>query len=114
MISAMTEIPPIDVTGKTTLKQLAYLIKKAKVFVGGDTGPMHLAVAVDTPTIALMGPTDIRRNGPIGNGHIPLVVARDCAGCWDRKCSKGLDFLAIISPDEVYISLKKLMGRSTV
>ena len=109
MISAMTEIPPIDLTGKTTLKQLAYIIKKAKVFVGGDTGPMHLAVAVDTPTIALMGPTDIVRNGPLGDKHLPIIVPYDCAGCWQRACPKKIDCLAAITVEQVYQGIRNLM-----
>ena len=101
-ISTMTEIPPIDLTGKTNLKQLAYIIKKAKVFLGGDTGPMHLAVAVDTLTIALMGPTDILRNGPLGDKHLPIIVPYDCAGCWQRSCPKKIDCLSAITVDQVY------------
>jgi len=102
MISAITEIPAIDLTGKTNLKQLAYIIKKAKVFLGGDTGPMHLAVAVETPTIALMGPTDILRNGPLGDRHLPIIVPYDCAGCWQRSCPKKIDCLSAITVERVY------------
>ncbi|SFM05470.1 glycosyltransferase family 9 protein [Pelosinus propionicus] len=113
-ISSMTKIPPIDLTGKTTLKQLAYVIQKAQAFIGGDTGPMHLSTAVGTPTLALMGPTDPARNGPYGKGHEILITPRDCAGCWQRSCPKKLDCLDVITPETVHNQVKILLERREV
>jgi heptosyltransferase-1 len=101
-IMATAEIPPVDLTGKTSLKQLAYIITKAQAFVGGDTGPMHLAAALGTPVVAIHGPTDTIRNGPFGSGHKTLVAGHECAGCWKRKCPKDIDCLSVISVDDVY------------
>jgi lipopolysaccharide heptosyltransferase I len=56
------------------LRLLAALLRRAAVFVGGDTGPMHLAWGVGCPVVALFGPTDPRLNAPLGFGHI--VVRR--------------------------------------
>lgn len=55
-----------DLVGATTLLQLIALERRARFVVTGDTGPMHLAVAVGTPTLALFGPADPRRTGPYG------------------------------------------------
>lgn len=111
LISAITSIPPVDLTGKTTLKQLAYVIQKASAFVGGDTGPMHLSAAVGTPTVALMGPTDKIRNGPYGQESSAIVIPHDCAGCWQRRCPKKWDCLQSIPVDQIYdavqVRLKK-------
>ena len=112
LITAMTKIPPIDLTGKTTLKQLAYVIQKASVFVGGDTGPMHLSAAIGTPTVALMGPTDIIRNGPYRQQTSAIVAPRDCAGCWQRKCPKKWDCLQSISVDQVFEAVQARMKKS--
>jgi heptosyltransferase I len=108
-IAAGSTIPLVDITGKTSLKQLAYIIKQAKVLVGGDTGPMHLAAALATPVVALHGPTDIIRNGPYGQGHRALVTPRDCAGCWRRACPKGLDCLAEITVDAVHAAVNEVL-----
>lgn len=105
-ITAHTKIPPIDLTGKTTMKQLAYIIKKSQAFVGGDTGPMHLAVAVEAQVVTLFGPTDPNRNGPYGQLHKVLIAPVPCQGCWQRSCPKNMDCLASISPDEVYQALE--------
>lgn len=50
----------------TNLRELAWLLQKAEVVIGGDTGPLHLAAALGTKVIGLYGPTDPRRNGPYG------------------------------------------------
>lgn len=110
-MQAMMRIPPVNLIGKTTLKQLAYLIRRSKAFVGGDTGPMHLAAATGAPVVALYGPTDTNRNGPFGSGHKSIMIDRDCAGCWQRQCPKSMDCLAQISVVEVYNSLQAILGR---
>lgn len=109
-ISALAAGPPVDLTGRTSLKQLAHIIKNARALVGGDTGPMHLAAALATPVVALHGPTDTTRNGPYGSGHKALVTAYECAGCWRRACPKGLDCLAGIPVEAVQEALTAIMG----
>ena len=73
----------------STLKQFLALAGKAKLFLGGDTGPMHLAAAARTPIVALFGPTSARRNGPFAKDD--LVVERfdlDCrTDCYRRYCN---------------------------
>jgi lipopolysaccharide heptosyltransferase I len=54
------------------LRLLAALLRRAALFVGADTGPMHLAWAVGCPVIALFGPTDPRLNAPLGTGNVVL------------------------------------------
>lgn len=87
-IVAASNISPVDLIGKTTLKQLAHIIKGAKVFVGGDTGPMHLAVAGGTPVVAMFGPSDPDRNGPYQGKNKVLVAKRECVRCQKRACDE--------------------------
>lgn len=56
----------------TTLPELRILVEQASLFVGSDTGPLHLAAAVDTPCVAIFGPTNPARCGPYGREHISL------------------------------------------
>lgn len=102
----------IDLTGKTTLKELAYLIKNASFFVGGDTGPMHLAVAVQTTVIALFGPTDPKRNGPYGQGHIVLTIKDNCRQCWKRQCPNGKQCMAAIEVNQVMDAVQYLQSKT--
>lgn len=72
--------------GRTTLRELACLYKRAALVVTTDSGPMHLAAAVGTPVVALFGPTDPARTGPYGPGH--RVVRRElaCSPCLKKRC----------------------------
>ena len=56
----------------TSLVQLAALVRRARLFVGADTGPLHLAAAVGTPCVGLYGPWPATRHGPYGPQHIAL------------------------------------------
>ena len=72
-----------------TLKELWAAARYAKLFVGGDTGPMHIAAAAGAPVVALFGPTSARRNGPFAKDDV--IVERfdlDCrTDCYRRACS---------------------------
>jgi ADP-heptose:LPS heptosyltransferase len=68
----------------TTLTQLAALARRARLFLGSDTGPMHLAVAVGTPCVSLHGPTLAEHSGPYGPAHISLQRA-SLGGRFDPK-----------------------------
>ncbi|MFM7517442.1 MAG: glycosyltransferase family 9 protein [Pirellula sp.] len=61
---------------QTSLIELAEWVRRAKLFVGSDTGPMHLSVAVGTPTVALIGPMPAERVGPLGPGHATVQIER--------------------------------------
>jgi lipopolysaccharide heptosyltransferase I len=60
----------------TTLTQLAALARRARLFIGSDTGPLHLAAAVGATCVGLYGPMPAERNGPYGPQHIALQVRR--------------------------------------
>ena len=57
---------------KSSLTELIALTRRARLFIGGDTGPMHLAAALQVPVVAIFGPTDPARNGPYGTRSIVL------------------------------------------
>ena len=61
---------------RTSLLELAALCRRARLFVGSDTGPLHLAVAVGTPCVGLYGPMPAERNGPYGPEHVALQEMR--------------------------------------
>lgn len=80
-----------DLVGETTLPQLLSLCRRARLFVGCDTGPMHLAAAVGLPVVALFGPADPRRTGPwspSGSRHVVLRESPPCAPCNRKTCNQ--------------------------
>lgn len=72
--------------GKTDLKTLAAIYRRAQVVVTTDSGPMHLAAAVGTAVVALFGPTAPWRTGPYGQNHIVLRAGITCSPCFKKQC----------------------------
>jgi heptosyltransferase I len=71
----------------TTLQELVALCENAKLFVGGDTGPMHFAAAAGTPIVSIFGPTSSDRNGPFRREDVVVERRLPCRPCYERdKC----------------------------
>ncbi|MHA1833305.1 MAG: glycosyltransferase family 9 protein [Candidatus Baldrarchaeia archaeon] len=69
--------------GQFTLSETAAIIKKCKLFITNDSGPMHIAVAVKTPVIAIFGPTDPVKNAPYNIKHLCIVNKKSkCRPCY--------------------------------
>jgi heptosyltransferase-2 len=90
-IAAATASQPLNIAGKTTLLQLAAVLRKCDLLVSGDTGPLHLATAVGTRVLALFGAADPARTGPVGAGHRVLQAHNvTCVPCRSRECSNSI------------------------
>lgn len=102
------------------LGTLMALLRGAECIIGGDTGPLHLAVALGSPCVALFGPTDPARNGPYANSRIAPraantrnVVLRSTAACTTYGRSNTTDpSLLALSVDQVFDALKQVLGAS--
>jgi heptosyltransferase-1 len=90
------------------LGPLMALLKTADCVVGGDTGPLHLAVGLGTPVVALFGPTDPTRNGPFPPGDIVLRSAH-ASTTYSRSNQTDPSLLAL-SVDAVFDALKTRLG----
>ncbi|MBL8148903.1 MAG: lipopolysaccharide heptosyltransferase I [Blastocatellia bacterium] len=72
----------------TSLKQFVALSRRAALFIGGDTGPLHIAAACRTPIVGIYGPTEPIRNGPFDPLDISVGLDLECRpNCYRRKCS---------------------------
>jgi heptosyltransferase-3 len=93
----------VDLSGRTTIKQLAAISAASDLFLGVDTAPMHIAAAVGTPVVALFGPSGEAQWGPWGGQHIVLTKKMRCATCEYGMC-KGVEVrkcLEAITEEEV-------------
>ncbi len=81
-----TSLPTINLIGKTSILQLGALLERCEVCLTCDSGPMHIAAAVRTPTVALFGPTDPMRHRPYGVGHTVIEKPVWCRPCYKRSC----------------------------
>ncbi len=82
----LAKTDPLDTIGVFNLRELAVLLHQAKFYLGGDTGPMHLAVAVGTKVFAWFGPTSPAVHGPYQEGAVVFNLNLNCQPCNKRKC----------------------------
>lgn len=71
----------------SSLQQLVRLLQRADLFIGSDTGPMHLASALGTPVVALFGPKDPVQTGPYCSRSLVVTGHASCRPCPRRRCS---------------------------
>ena len=88
-IQALMREKSFNIAGKTSLTQLASILHVCQLFIGNDSGPMHLAAAVGIPTIGLYGPGDPGRFGPVGAQCQALRRKPDCPPCLGTTCRFG-------------------------
>lgn len=108
--------PAIDLTGKTTVSQLASLFRRCCLFISNDSGPVHIATAVGVPVVAIFGRSQpglgLRRWGPTGKDSIILHKDVGCQECLAHNCQKGFACLKAITVEEVLAAAKKTVERS--
>ncbi len=80
---------PINLVGKTRLREMVAMLAVADQVLCCDSGPMHIAAALGKPTVALFGPTDPARTGPYSAAARVLRVALPCSPCLRRTCPLG-------------------------
>ena len=81
-------LPVVNLIGKTDVLQLGALLEKCEVCLTSDSGPMHIAAAVGTPTVALFGPTSPVRHQPYGTGHTIIEKPVSCRPCYKQICHR--------------------------
>jgi heptosyltransferase-1 len=91
-----------------SVTELIALTRRARIFIGGDTGPLHLAAALRVPVVAIFGPTDPARNGPHGTRSVVLRSAESVTS-HARRADPDEGLLAIGS-DEVFTAANRLLG----
>jgi lipopolysaccharide heptosyltransferase I len=78
----------VNLAGETTLSELAALIRRATVCLTNDSGPMHLAVALERPVVSIFGPTDPVWVGPYRRSDAVVQAGLSCAPCYLRRLSR--------------------------
>ncbi|MFQ6079485.1 MAG: glycosyltransferase family 9 protein, partial [Thermodesulfobacteriota bacterium] len=93
-----------------SLKQLAEIFRRCSIYIGNDTGPMHIASLVKTPVVGIYGPTDPIVNAPYdGTSHIIVRKDLPCSPCRNRGC-KDVECMEAISSQDVFDAAKMLLG----
>ncbi len=113
-IQAQLTRPVVDLAGQTSLGVLAAVLQRAALVLGPDCGPLHLAVALGTPTVHLFGPSDPTRFGPYGppDRHLVVRAAVTCPACQRYGYTPDQDHphicMAAITPEMVLAAVRAL------
>lgn len=97
----------------TSLPELVELLRRARLVVAADTGPLHIACAVRTPVVGLYGPTDPARNGPFSPHDLVIRRAPRCAPCHRRQCPVHQRVMSEITAVEVLQTIDRRLARSS-
>ncbi|MFH1457585.1 MAG: lipopolysaccharide heptosyltransferase II [Candidatus Omnitrophota bacterium] len=108
LMNMMKSVKPINACAKTTVNQLACLIKKCSVFVSFDTSVLHVAAAVQAPFVALFGPTDPARHLPPAKNFVVIRKELSCGPCYKAKCRRR-ECMELITPEEVLEAVDRLL-----
>ena len=109
-IRQMAKSQPIIMAGRTTIKQFAAIARKSGLFVGNDSGAMHIASAVGAPVVALFGPSNPREWGPRGGPVEVLYKEIDCRSCFHPTCMRGEEnCMKLITVHEVLAAAQRLI-----
>ncbi|MBN2453901.1 MAG: glycosyltransferase [Candidatus Omnitrophica bacterium] len=110
-IARAAKSKPIVASGKTSISELAALMKRFRVFLTPDSAPMHIASAVGTPFVALFGPTDPARHVAVSKNCVILSKAKElkCGPCYKPECRKKVTCMRRITVDEVMDMVKSIL-----
>jgi len=113
-IAAGMHRAPIDLTGKTAINDLPALLSQCHLFIGNDSGAMHVAAAVGLPVVAVFGPTDPRGTAPV-TPRCSIVQERPyCSPCFLRRCPTDHRCMTRVTPDAVEAAARQWISSSEV
>lgn len=110
-VKALMRGQPLMLTGQTDLAQAVAVLSLVDALVSNDTGPAHIAAALERPTLVIFGPTDPRTTRPFSETAEIIVRPPDCAPCMLRDCPIDHRCLTAITPAEVFTRAGALMKR---
>ena len=97
-IAAELRRPPINLTGKTSIADLSALLSQCHLFVGNDSGAMHVAAAVGLPIVSVFGPTDPQGTSPVTPRATVVQQKPYCSPCFLRRCPTDHRCMTAITP----------------
>jgi heptosyltransferase II len=102
---------PVVLSGWTSIRELMSVIKRCRLFVTNDTGPMHIAAAFGVPVVAVFGPTDSRTTSPFGEAHQIVRQPVECSPCLLRECPIDHRCMTGVTVEQVYGAAAKQLHR---
>jgi len=104
-IASALQRPPIDLTGRTSIADLPALLSHCHLFLGNDSGAMHVAAAVGLPVVAVFGPTDPDGTAPVTPKATIVQQKPYCSPCFLRRCPTDHRCMTAVTPEMVELAL---------
>jgi lipopolysaccharide heptosyltransferase II len=99
-----------DLTGRTSLLELAAQLRRCQLLLTNDTGTMHLASFLGVLTVSIFGSTEPQLTGPLGDGHVVIRHHVECSPCFLRECPLDFRCMNAVTADEVVAAVEKGFG----
>jgi len=113
-IAAEMRQAPIDLTGKTAIADLPALLSQCHLFIGNDSGAMHVAAAVGLPIVAVFGPTDPLGTAPVTPRCSIVQQKPYCSPCFLRRCPTDHRCMMAITTDMVEAAARPWLSSAQV
>ena len=104
------EASATDLTGRTSLLELAEQLRRCRLLLTNDTGTMHLAAFLGVPTVAIFGSTEPQLTGPMGQGHAVLRHHVECSPCFLRECPLDFRCMKAVTVEEALAAVERVLG----
>jgi heptosyltransferase-2 len=111
-VAANMSSHPVILAGQTTLGQLMGLLKESDLLITNDSGPMHLAAALDVPQLAIFGSTSEVATGPLSNNATVIKHTVDCNPCFLRKCPTDFHCMKEIAVAQVLEAADRILEKN--
>jgi heptosyltransferase II len=99
-----------DLTGRTSLLELAAQLRRCRLLLTNDTGTMHLAAYLGVPTVAIFGSTEPQLTGPTGTGHVVIRHHVECSPCFLRECPLDFRCMKAVTVEEAVSAVEWVLG----
>ncbi len=109
-IAARMKTKPVSLIGQTTLEEFLAVLASADLFIGNDSGAMHLAAGLGLPQVCIFGPTDETGTGPLNPRAHLVKQPVSCSPCFLRRCPVDHRCMTRISVDEVWQAVEAALG----
>lgn len=112
-VSGLMRRPSYDLAGETSLSEAIALIERSDLFISNDSGLMHIAGALNVPTIAIFGSTNPTATAPVGENSMVIYKSVDCSPCLKKTCPTDFRCMDSITVDDVYVPARQILARQT-
>lgn len=100
-----------NLAGKTSIVEMGSILKHADLLISNDSGPVHMAAAIGTPSLVIFGPTDPARTGPFGSQHRVIQHLDNCQPCMKRLCKRsGRPCIRNVTVNEACVAAESMLS----